>query len=263
MQHLHDEEQEDRMKRRKKSAKKRSFGAKKNWTLAERKAFAEKMKRARAAKSRFGAVPLEKSEAAPAKKSAKKAAKKKAAPKKAAAKKAAPKKATAKKAAPKKSAAKKAKPKNVPKPPKAKPRKAMGRSKGYIRPTTPLIPPHAPGSGKGFRAGRPCLKCGEAHTQSEHWSHLLNHSDDRTGVYFKCKKGGYCDFDAAGLVRAGKKGDKSSARAAKRLLEIQAVTEKNPDKLLKMRSDYIALMTTLGEKFPVKIGRPRPSPRYQ
>ena len=43
MQHLQDEEKEDSMRRKKKS--RRSFGAKKQWTLAERKAFAEKMKR--------------------------------------------------------------------------------------------------------------------------------------------------------------------------------------------------------------------------
>lgn len=256
MQHLHDEEQEDRMKRRKKSAKKRSFGAKKNWTLAERKAFAEKMKRARAAKSRFGAVPLEKSEAAPAKKSAKKAAKKKAAPKKAAAKKAAPKKAAAKKAAPKKAAAKKAKPKNVPKPPKAKPRKAMGKSKGYLRKTTPLIPPHAAGGGKGIGPGRPCLKCGVGHTASEHWSHRLMHSDARTELYYRCKKGGKCQFNSAALVRAGKGGDKEAARAAKKLLEMQAAVERDPAKLDKMRADYIKLLTVLRDKYRSAATKP-------
>jgi hypothetical protein len=265
MQHLQDEEKEDSMRRKKKS--RRSFGAKKQWTLAERKAFAEKMKRARAAKGRFGAVPLEKSEAAPAKKSAKKAPKKKAAakkaaPKKAAAKKAAPKKAAAKKAAPEKAAAKKAKPKNVPKPPKAKPRKSMGKSKGYLRPTTPLVPAHQskaqeidPETGRPSR-GRPCLKCKEGHTVSEHWSHRYMHATPRQALNYRCKRGGECKFNQRELIRAAMAGDRAAQTAAKRVLELEAYNETNPERLAKIKADWLKVLTAMQQRFPKAVTKP-------
>ncbi len=243
------------MRRKKKS--RRSFGAKKQWTLAERKAFAEKMKRARAAKGRFGAVPLEKSEAAPAKKSAKKAPKKKAA-----AKKAAPKKAAAKKAAPKKAAAKKAKPKNVPKPPKAKPRKEMGKSKGYIRPTTPLVPAHQPKAqeidpetGRPSR-GRPCLKCKKGHTVSEHWSHRYMHATPRQALNYRCKRGGECKFNARELIRAAMAGDRAAQTAAKRVLELEAYNEKNPERLAKIKADWLKILAAMQQRFPKAVTKP-------
>jgi hypothetical protein len=257
MRHLHDEEHEESSMRKK--TKRRAFGAAAKatkWTPAQRAAWKKKMDAAKKAKGRFGAkakpkaVVLSKSEAAPAKK----AAPKKAAPKKAA-KKAAPKKA-AKKAAPKKAAAKKSsRPKNVPAKPRNYPKsiELTPRAKN-ARPGTRLVPPHLAGSASvdlgGEGRGRPCKKCGEAHTISEHWSHRYMHGTQTQRINYRCKKGGTCAFNLAALIAQGKKGDKASARTAQNILEKEAYIETNPRRLAKLKEDWANMALALAEKFP-------------
>ncbi len=84
-----------------------------------------------------------------------------------------------KRKAPKKSAAKKSAPKRAK---KSAPKRAIRKVSGFVF-------PHASGS------ERKCVKCGRLHSLREHWSHKYMHATPRTKHSYLCKRGGFCAFE--------------------------------------------------------------------
>jgi hypothetical protein len=228
-------------------------------------------------------------------KSPKKSAAKKPAAKKSAAKKSAAKKPAAKKSAAKKSAAKKsatlastlekleAKKASPPKTGTKRRRRntlkgAMARlgAKEAAPPKTKTTKRRKPKRRAASAGSRPragvlghaplrgsCVKCGEPHSLSAHWSHLANHGTDKTKYSYLCARGGFCVFDAESKNRKLSERNAMFAEAAR----IEATRTKNKSRRAKLLLDYEKLAEKSGARRTVSplatTGAWRPkSPSY-
>lgn len=238
--------------------------ARRTMTAAEKAAWKKKMDAAKKAKAKKRKSPKK---SAAKKPSAKKSAAKKSAPKKAAPRKAARRKPRAKKksatlaSALKKLKAKKASPPKTgtkrrrrntlkgamarlgakkaapPKTKTAKRRKPKRRAASAgLRPRAAVLG-HAPLRGS-------CVKCGEPHSLSSHWSHLANHGTGKTKHSYLCARGGFCVFDAESKKRKLSERNAMFAEAAR----IEATRTKNKSRRAKLLLDYEKLAEKSGAR---------------
>lgn len=123
-------------------------------------------------------------------------------------------------------------------PPKSKTKRKSSKrrkpSAGGGKPAAAVLG-HAPLRGS-------CVKCGEPHSLSAHWSHLANHSTSKTKHSYLCARGGFCVFDAEGKLRKPDERAKLFAKAAR--LEAQMTSD--PKRQAKLLQDYLDLTKQSG-----------------